>query len=71
MAVWFEPLSDEEVAELMSWDGPLLPLESVDLAEKIDHGTDRGYQQHRRFGVAMCDDCRRAHRDSRRKDRAA
>lgn len=68
---WFEPLSDEEVVELMAWDGPLLPLEPIDHAHMIDHGTDKGYQQHRRLKVEMCDACRRAHRDLRRKDRAA
>lgn len=28
-----------------------------------EHGTARGYNQHRRLGEATCDDCRRAWRD--------
>lgn len=33
------------------------------VAEKpIDHGTDAGYNAHRRRGVPMCDECRDAHR---------
>jgi hypothetical protein len=58
------------IAELCRWSGPLLPLEDVDFDEMIVHGTDRGYQQHRRFGVPVCDECRVAHREDRRKDRA-
>ena len=65
----FEPLTDDH--PLCQWDGPLLPLEPIDHAHIIEHGTDKGYQQHRRLKVAMCDACRTAHRDVRRKDRAA
>ena len=54
---------------LCHWDGPLLPLEDIDVV--IVHGTDRGYQTHRRHRIPMCDDCRTAHTHTRRKDRAA
>lgn len=30
--------------------------------DPITHGTERGYQQHRYYGVPQCDDCREAHR---------
>jgi len=59
-----------EIREILAWDGPLLPLEPIDHAHLIEHGTDRGYQQHRRYGVDVCDECRAAHRDSRRAERA-
>ena len=63
-------MMDPSLVELCRWDGPLLPLEDLDYDELIEHGTDRGYQQHRRFGVRMCGDCRLAHRLARRSDRA-
>lgn len=28
----------------------------------IDHETERGYHQHRHYGVPQCADCREAHR---------
>ena len=65
----YEPLTDEH--PLCQWDGPLLPLEPLDYEHMIEHGTDRGYQQHRRYRVPVCDECRAAHRELRRKDRAA
>jgi hypothetical protein len=61
--------------ELCQWDGPLLPLEPMDRAvgahsyDTILHGTDRGYQQHRRLGLPICDDCRLAHRNEGRRRR--
>lgn len=65
----YEPLTDDH--PLCQWDGPLLPLEPLDFEHMIEHGTDRGYQQHRRYKLPVCDDCRAAHRELRRKDRAA
>ena len=65
----YEPLTDDH--PLCQWDGPLLPLEPLDYEHMIEHGTDRGYQQHRRYKLPVCDDCRAAHRELRRKDRAA
>ena len=65
----YEPLTDDH--PLCQWDGPLLPLEPFDFEHMIEHGTDRGYQQHRRYKLPVCDDCRAAHRELRRKDRAA
>lgn len=66
-----KPLTDDH--PLCQWDGPLLPLEPIDLEERIVHGTDKGYQQHRRFKVPICDACRLAHRhrrqDERRRDK--
>ena len=29
---------------------------------RIEHGTERGYQQHRYLDVPKCDECREAHR---------
>ena len=63
-----EPLSDDH--PLCQWDGPLLPLEPIDHAHMIEHGTDKGYQQHRRYGIPYCEPCREAHKQLRRKDRA-
>jgi hypothetical protein len=57
--------------ELCQWDGPLLPLEPIDKQHLIRHGTDKGYQAHRRHGIPVCDPCREAHRQMRRKDRSA
>ena len=51
------------------WDGPLLPLEDIDFADMIDHGTGRGYQQHRRYGIPTCDACLIAKRDETRRSR--
>ena len=56
---------------LCHWDGPLLPLEPVDHAHTIRHGTDPGYQAHRRFNIPICEPCRNAHREARRRDRNA
>jgi len=63
-----KPLTDDH--PLCQWDGPLLPLEPVDLEDRIAHGTDKGYQQHRRFKVPVCDSCRNAHRLRRQHERA-
>ena len=56
---------------LCQWTGKLLPLEDVDYAENIPHGTNNGWQAHRRHRIPMCDPCRLAHAqynaDSRRK----
>lgn len=46
---------------LCEWDGPLLPLEDVDFAEMIDHGTPRGYSQHRRWKIKHCEQCVKAY----------
>lgn len=46
---------------LCEWDGPLLPLEDVDYNDMIEHGTVRGYGQHRRWKVATCESCVAAH----------
>lgn len=62
-----ELLTDDH--PLCQWDGPLLPLEPHDHNHLITHGTDRGYQAHRRHRIPMCDPCRDAHRDTRRHDR--
>jgi len=61
------PLTDDH--PLCQWDGPLLPLEPIDHAHMIEHGTDKGYQQHRRYKLPVCPECQNAHRDSRRNDR--
>ena len=72
-----EPLTfDEEACE---WDGPLLPLESIDrtgririkTADEIDHGTERGYQQHRRFDGSPCERCAVAHREHNQEQKQA
>lgn len=55
---------------LCEWDGPLLPLEPQDYDEMIDHGTDKGYQQHYRFKVPTCGPCREAHKIDRQNYRA-
>lgn len=70
-AMRFALFTATELAELDAWTGPLLPYESFDHEHLIDHGTDRGYQQHRRYGIAVCPECRQAHTESRRRDRAA
>jgi len=62
-------LHDEH--ELCQWDGTLLPLEPHDHAHLIRHGTDPGYQAHRRYCIPICQPCRQAHRQARRKDRNA
>jgi len=63
------PLTDDH--ELCQWDGPLLPLEPIDYDQMIDHGTDRGYQQHRKWNIPYCGDCQQAHRERRRHERNA
>ena len=45
---------------LCQWDGELLPLEAPDYQDMIAHGTERGYQQHRRHNVPMCQECLQA-----------
>lgn len=67
----FPPFTRHELRQLVAWDGPLLPYEPIDYAHMIEHGTDRGYQQHRRYQIPYCDDCREAHRQLRQQDRAA
>ena len=67
----FPAFTEHEIDELNNWNGPLLPYEPVDHAHLIDHGTDKGYQQHRRYGIPVCDECREAHRELRRRNRAA
>ena len=67
----FAPFTRQELAELDAWNGPLLPWEPIDHQHLIEHGTDKGYQQHRRYGIPYCEPCREAHRQLRRKDRAA
>ena len=70
-AMRFALFTATELAELDAWTGPLLPYEPLDHQHLIDHGTDRGYQQHRRYRIAVCPECREAHTESRRRDRAA
>lgn len=65
----FDLLTDDH--PLCQWDGPLLPLEPHDHNHLIRHGTDAGYQTHRRHRIPMCDPCREAHREARRRDRTA
>ena len=64
-----ELLTDDH--PLCQWTGKLLPLEDVDYAEHIPHGTNNGWQAHRRHRIPVCDPCRLAHAqynaDSRRK----
>ena len=64
-----ELLTDDH--PLCQWTGKLLPLEDIDYAENIPHGTNAGWQGHRRTNTPMCDACQRAHREyntaSRRK----
>jgi hypothetical protein len=55
---------------LCEWDGPLLPLEPVDLPP-IRHGTNNGYQTHLRRGIPPCPACRTAHRHQRRQERTS
>ena len=54
-----ELLTDDH--PLCQWTGKLLPLEDVDYAEHIPHGTNNGWQAHRRHRIPMCDPCRLAH----------
>lgn len=62
-----ELLTDDH--ELCQWDGPLLPLEKIDVV--IKHGTNNGYQTHLRHRIPVCGDCADAHREARRQERAA
>lgn len=54
-----ELLTDDH--PLCQWNGKLLPLEDVDYAERIKHGTNNGFYGHRRNNIPMCDPCRLAH----------
>jgi hypothetical protein len=52
-----EPLTDDH--PLCQWDGPLLPIEPLD--REAEHGSERGYQQHRARKEPACEVCVRAH----------
>ena len=54
-----ELLTDDH--PLCQWTGKLLPLEDIDYAEHIPHGTNNGWQAHRRHRIPVCDACRLAH----------
>lgn len=56
---------------LCEWDGELLPLEDVDFLERIEHGSARGYNQHRHYGIPQCDECLAARREWKRARRLA
>ena len=44
----FPPFTQQELEQLDAWNGPLLPYEPIDHEHLIEHGTDKGYQQHHR-----------------------
>lgn len=62
-----ELLTDDH--PLCQWDGPLLPFEDVDYQKRINHGTEAGYQQHKRWGIPKCGECQDAHRAKRQLER--
>ena len=51
---------------LCQWDGPLLPLEAIDRAGNIRHGTAAGWRKHHHYKVPMCEACAEANREYRR-----
>lgn len=55
-----KPLTEND--PLCQWSGPLLPLERMDYDERIKHGTETGYQQHRYYKIEVCDECLEARR---------
>ena len=69
----FEPLTYDD--ELCKWDGPLLPLEPFDRwnyvpEHQVVHGTERGYQWHRKRNEDACEPCKEAKRNGTRTGRA-
>lgn len=52
--------------ELCQWNGPLLPLEAIDRAGTIRHGTPAGWRKHHHYGIPPCAACIEANREYRR-----
>ena len=59
-----ELLTDDH--PLCQWDGPLLPLEPIDRAGTIRHGTTTGWRKHHKYKIPMCEPCAEANRIYRR-----
>jgi hypothetical protein len=59
-----ELLTDDH--PLCQWNGPLLPLETIDRMTPIVHGTSAGWRKHHAYGIPPCADCIAANREYRR-----
>lgn len=62
------PLANDD--PLCQWDGPLLPMDTPDYEYTLVHGTERGYQHHRRYNIEICEACRDAHNTVTRASKA-